>query len=134
MAAGGHATALFYRTYVDAPRLHERVEGATICYAAAAGPFDPTRRLLATFGDAALQQAWTQVLDRFRPDIVHVNHLMGLPANLLSELRTRKIPYVVTLLDYWWVCANANLLTNYDQTACGGPQVGRVVSAEHFLK
>lgn len=122
LANEGNETAIFYRTYGDAPRLHERAEGATTCYAAAAGPFDPTRRLLATFGDAALQQAWEQVLDRFRPDLVHVTHLMGLPASLLGELRARKIPYVVTLLDYWWVCANANLLTNYDQTACGGPR------------
>ena len=122
MVARGDETAIFYRTYVDTPGVHERVEGATTCYAAAAGPFDPTRRLLATFGDAAMHQAWAQVLDRFRPDIVHVNHLMGLPVSLLGELRARKIPYVVTLLDYWWVCANANLLTNYDQTACAGPQ------------
>jgi glycosyltransferase involved in cell wall biosynthesis len=28
---------------------------------------------------------------------------------------------VVTLHDYWTMCANAQLLTNYDQTLCAGP-------------
>jgi len=47
---------------------------------------------------------------------------MGLPASLLRVLTQRRIPYVLTLHDYWWICANAQLLTNYDQTICDGPQ------------
>ena len=60
MAAAGHQTAIFYRTYASAAGLVEHTDGAIRCYAAAAGPFDPTRRLLATFGDAPLQHAWQQ--------------------------------------------------------------------------
>ena len=57
-----------------------------------------------------------------QPEIVHVEHLMGLPTALIDVLRRRRIPFVVTLWDFWWRCANAQLLTNYDQTVCPGPQ------------
>jgi glycosyltransferase involved in cell wall biosynthesis len=46
---------------------------------------------------------------------------MGLPVQLLRLLRQNGIPYVVTLHDFWWVCANAQLLTNYAQQVCDGP-------------
>jgi glycosyltransferase involved in cell wall biosynthesis len=49
---------------------------------------------------------------------------MGLPLSLLAVLRERRIPYLVTLLDYWWLCANANLLTNHAHQRCGGPRAG----------
>jgi glycosyltransferase involved in cell wall biosynthesis len=47
---------------------------------------------------------------------------MGLPVQLLDLVRARRLPYLVTLHDYWWVCANANLLTNYSHESCAGPQ------------
>ena len=61
---------------------------------------------------------WRQALDAFKPDLVHVQHLLGLPASLIDEVVKLGIPFLVTLHDYWWVCANANLLTNYDGQAC----------------
>ena len=66
--------------------------------------------------------AGRRVLDEFAPQIVHVQHLMGLPASLLSTLRQRSIPYVITLHDYWWICANAQLLTNDTHRICSGPR------------
>lgn len=68
-----------------------------------------------------LAVAFKEVLSRERPDIVHIQHLMGLPATLLDELRTAGIPYILTLHDYWYGCANAQLLTNYDESVCQGP-------------
>jgi hypothetical protein len=46
---------------------------------------------------------------------------MGLPGATLDLLRARGLPYVVTLLDFWWFCANAQLVTNFDHTVCSGP-------------
>jgi glycosyltransferase involved in cell wall biosynthesis len=63
-----------------------------------------------------------RVLDEFEPEIVHVEHLMGLPTALVSALQRRGIPFVITLWDFWWRCANAQLLTNYSQEICPGPQ------------
>jgi glycosyltransferase involved in cell wall biosynthesis len=46
---------------------------------------------------------------------------MGLPFNLIDQLESANIPFVVTLHDYWYVCANAQLITNTDNSICGGP-------------
>jgi glycosyltransferase involved in cell wall biosynthesis len=61
------------------------------------------------------------VLDQEAPDLVHVQHLMGMPTGLVDLLVDATIPYVVTLHDYWYFCANAQLLTNTDQRICAGP-------------
>ena len=49
-------------------------------------------------------------------DIVHIQHLMGIPVSVVTQIRERSIPTVITLHDYWYGCANAQLLTNTDQT------------------
>lgn len=76
----------------------------------------------ATFRQPALGQALAPVLAAEQPDLVHVQHLMGLPAGLVTQIQAAGIPYVVTLHDYWYPCANAQLVTNYDGTVCAGPR------------
>lgn len=122
LAERGHQVSVFYRRSAAGVGLERREEGGVAVWAAWAGSPSPTRRFLATFGDAPLVRAFAHVLDETRPELVHVQHLMGLPARLLTMLRQRGIPTVVTLHDYWWICANAQLLTNYDQRVCAGPR------------
>jgi glycosyltransferase involved in cell wall biosynthesis len=74
-----------------------------------------------TFGNGRLSRAFAAVLEAERPDLVHIQHLMGLPVSIIDQIRKRGIPYVMTLHDYWYVCANAQLLTNYDNTLSAGP-------------
>lgn len=74
-----------------------------------------------TFAQGRLSRVFAQVLEAEQPQLVHVQHLMGLPVAVVEQLRARGIPYVITLHDYWYRCANAQLLTNYDQTICAGP-------------
>jgi glycosyltransferase involved in cell wall biosynthesis len=61
------------------------------------------------------------VLEMEQPDLVHIEHLMGIPFGFVEDLHKRSLPYVVTLHDYWYICANAQLLTNTEQTICAGP-------------
>jgi glycosyltransferase involved in cell wall biosynthesis len=65
--------------------------------------------------------ALEQVLAREKPDLVHVQHLMGLPASAVHQVQAAGIPVVITLHDYWFPCANAQLVTNFDNTVCSGP-------------
>ncbi len=75
-----------------------------------------------TFGNSRLAAGLAEVMDRVQPDIVHIEHLMGWPAAAMLDLLTeRHIPYVIALHDYWYRCANAQLLTNTDQSICDGP-------------
>lgn len=79
------------------------------------------RVFFSTFRQEDLQSALLQVLERELPELIHLQHLMGLPATLSDMLREKGIPYIITLHDYWYGCANAQLITNYDQTICDGP-------------
>jgi glycosyltransferase involved in cell wall biosynthesis len=88
-------------------------------------PPTPRGRYLATFGQAHTASALDAWLDATQPEVVHVQHLMGFPARALQSLRARAIPFVLTLHDYWFACANAQLVTNFDDTPCAGPGVLR---------
>ncbi|MEM7030284.1 MAG: glycosyltransferase family 4 protein [Chloroflexota bacterium] len=91
-------------------------------WAISTGQITPRSRFLATFADAQVQQSFAQIIDQTQPHVVHIQHLMGLPVSVVEYLQTEKIPYVITLHDFWWICANAQLFTNYDQTICDGPR------------
>ena len=117
----GHSVAVFHRRSAPGSGMTHRTEDGIGIWSAWNGRFQATNRLLSTFKNRSLAQSFDQVVDTFQPDIVHVQHLMGLPTNILDGLRQKGIPYVVTLWDFWWVCANAQLITNDTQEICDGP-------------
>ena len=119
----GHQTSIFYRQTSPGATLTSSQEGQVQVWVAGTGSISPTRRFLATFREPALLDACEQVINRTRPDLIHIQHLMGQPAALFKIIGRRRIPYVITLHDFWWVCANAQLLTNYSQTLCDGPRL-----------
>jgi glycosyltransferase involved in cell wall biosynthesis len=49
-----------------------------------------------------------------------VQHLTGLSADLVDETRSRGVPTLVTLNDYWLLCQRGQLL-DLDLARCGGP-------------
>jgi len=51
-----------------------------------------------------------EVLDRFRPDVVHMHNLTGLSAGLVHKARRRGIKTVLTLHDHWAFCYKNTLL------------------------
>jgi glycosyltransferase involved in cell wall biosynthesis len=117
----GHQVGVFARLSADGVGLVSRLDDQVRVWNAWHGAFTPGGRFLSTFTDQPLVSAFQQVVSEARPDLVHVQHLMGLPAAVCHTLAQQRIPYVVTLWDFWWVCANAQLLTNYSQEICEGP-------------
>jgi len=63
------------------------------------------RRFDESYHNPALLPAISLVLDEFAPDVVHVQHLMGLSLTLIEELRRRSIPTLMTVHDHWLECA-----------------------------
>lgn len=121
LGARGHAVSVFCRSFVRAtPEAWEEQE--VRIRAAYQGDWDPLRRFWGTFHAPAIAEAFQETLDQTQPEIVHIQHLMGLPTTLIDLLQRRAIPFVITLWDYWWVCANAQLLTNDSQRLCDGPR------------
>jgi glycosyltransferase involved in cell wall biosynthesis len=132
MLARKHQAAVFHRA-PGAPGLAQSVWEGLPTYRASAGPMTPWAVFRATFGDASLERAFARVIRDFRPDVIHVQHLMGLPASLATRAHAEGIPLVLTLHDFWLACANAQLLTNYDQSLCQGPRYGGVNCARCAL-
>ena len=58
-----------------------------------------------------------ETLLRDRPDVVHVHNLSGLSLGVLRLCREFSIPTVVTLHDYWAICAK-NTMTRNDGAIC----------------
>jgi glycosyltransferase involved in cell wall biosynthesis/MoaA/NifB/PqqE/SkfB family radical SAM enzyme len=53
---------------------------------------------------------FAEVVDAFRPDVVHVGHLNHLSTSLVVEAATRQIPVVYTLHDYWVMCPRGQFM------------------------
>jgi glycosyltransferase involved in cell wall biosynthesis len=72
------------------------------------------------FYDVFVGKIFGEWLDRTRPDVVHVFHLMGLGLSLVEEAAARGIPVFVQLMDFWFLCPTVQLLRR-DGSLCSGP-------------
>ena len=81
------------------------------------------RKFFLDFYNPVLKKLFNKHLDETRPDIVHIHHLKGLSASFISAARKKKIPIVLTLHDYWFMCPTIQLLTSSYQR-CSGPLYG----------
>ncbi|MGH7272822.1 MAG: glycosyltransferase, partial [Polyangiaceae bacterium] len=62
---------------------------------------------------AGVDQRFAQVIDSFRPDIVHIGHLNHLSTSLVEEAAGRGIPVVYTLHDYWVMCPRGQFMQTH---------------------
>lgn len=75
-----------------------------------------------------VDQRFAEVLDRVRPDLVHVGHLNHLSTSLLREASGREIPIVYTLHDYWVMCPRGQFMQMFPEdpddlwAACDGQE------------
>lgn len=118
----GHDVAVFHRRSGDGEGMKAHEMDSVSIYSAWSGPMTPNNRFRATFGEQALSTQFSQALIEFKPDLVHFQHIMGLPHSLGAQVQRLGIPYLVTIYDYFYFCANAQLLTNYDDSLCNGPR------------
>ena len=83
------------------------------------------RRFEETWRRPEVDQAFTDLLDEFRPDIVHVHHLLYLSAGILDVCRERGVPVVMTLHDFWLGCARFGQLLHPDGSRCAHVDTAR---------
>lgn len=121
LQAYGHMAAVFVRTDQPGGWRTADQDGVRV-YRWQGGARSEAQRWLAALGDPPTHAAFERALDHFRPDVVHIQHLLGLPVSLLAVLRQRRIPHLMTLHDYSLVCANTKLLTNDTEQLCAGPR------------
>jgi glycosyltransferase involved in cell wall biosynthesis/MoaA/NifB/PqqE/SkfB family radical SAM enzyme len=77
---------------------------------------------------AGVDQRFAEVLDRVRPDVVHIGHLNHLSTSLVAEAAGREIPVVFTLHDFWLMCPRGQFMQMFPEdrndlwAACDGQE------------
>ncbi len=84
--------------------------------------------LESTYRVPAIDRALAGILDEFRPDCVHAQHLLNLSTGLLDAARSVSAPVVFTLHDYWLSCPRDGLRMRASLAHCD--RVDRRVCAE----
>lgn len=82
---------------------------------------NPVSQYWHTFRDLGIEAAFQRFLAEVKPQLVHFQHVQGVSARLI-ELAA-PLPRVVTLHDYWFFCANSQLIRP-DRRPCDGPSTG----------
>ena len=78
------------------------------------------------YRDPRIDRQFADILDREKPDVVHVGHLNHLSTSLPYEAATRSIPVVYTLHDYWLMCPRGQFMQTFPRdpenlwAACDG--------------
>ena len=65
-----------------------------------------------------------RVVSQTAPEIVHVNHFLGLSSEIIPAIRMLRTPVVYTATDFWAVCPQYTLLHSFDDKVCDGPDGG----------
>ena len=62
------------------------------------------------YSHSAVDEAFSALLDRLQPEVVHIGHLNHLSTSLVFPARERNIPIVFTLHDYWLMCPRGQFI------------------------
>lgn len=101
LARSGHEVAIFAGSHSAAePTQSWRRDGPVEIERLAR----PRPRLRLNFADSSVESGLLAAVNRFGPEIVHVQHLLGLTMPLVPLLKKRGIPVVLTLHDHWLLC------------------------------
>lgn len=77
---------------------------------------------LANFRDRyrheAVDAAFVRMLQRFRPDVVHVQHLNHLSTSVVLQAPRAGVPVVFTLHDFWLMCPRGQFIQFFPSDAC----------------
>jgi glycosyltransferase involved in cell wall biosynthesis len=80
-------------------------------------------KFLDTFYSREIERAFAHFLDQSQPDLVHFQHVMWLSYRLIAMAKERGLPALLTLHDYWFLCANSQLIWP-DAQVCQGKSWG----------
>jgi glycosyltransferase involved in cell wall biosynthesis len=74
------------------------------------------------FYHPGIAQHFEELLDRFKPDLLHVFHAQNLSASIIDVAVQRKLPVVCSTTDFWFVCPIVQL-KKPDGSVCRGPSL-----------
>lgn len=90
---------------------------------AAVNNYTQTTNLSLGYNNHFFEDAFVQLLIRYRPDVVHFQHVAHLSANLISTAVALGYPTVLSLHDFYFACHLIHLIDSQRQL-CAGPERG----------
>lgn len=78
----------------------------------------PRGTLEATYEDPEIDRAVAPMLEEFRPDCLHIQHLLNLSAGIIPQARRLGAAVVWTLHDHWLSCPRDGLRMRADLALC----------------
>lgn len=125
LVQAGHSVAVFYPsttvTQLTNDVIAEDIQRWRAPLPSTRASEDPARQYWHTFRDQAIEQAFRAFLSQYQPDLIHFQHVQGVSARLIELAAGR--PRLATLHDYWYFCANSQLIRP-DRQPCNGPSWG----------
>ncbi|MGC9397907.1 MAG: glycosyltransferase [Anaerolineae bacterium] len=112
MRARDHEVAIVHRAPGRAGLVRTQRDAIPV-YRIEAGSMNTWSLFRATFGSPRVMRQFQTVFRAFQPDLVHFQHLRGLPPRVVGWVKDQGCPVVISLRDFWFVCPNAQLL-NYE--------------------
>jgi glycosyltransferase involved in cell wall biosynthesis len=89
-----------------------------------------TRAPLRDVEEPRLARIFEDTLAELRPDVVHVQELLGFPSRVLDLARAAGVPVVMTLQDYFPLCATVRLFDS-DGRVCLRREIGADCAARN---
>jgi glycosyltransferase involved in cell wall biosynthesis len=135
LAARGHEVELFFTEKIlSRPNyeLFERRHDSLRCHVLVNNLM--YRDFAETFDNERVEQAFAEVLERSKPDVVHFQHLMLLSLSLPRIAAAHGVPCVMTLHDFWLYCARFGQLLEHGTKVCAGPKPSRCASCIRDFK
>ncbi len=74
-----------------------------------------------SYADPSMEKLFARVLQVEQPDIVHFQHLLHHSLNYGAIAQSFGVPSVMTLHEYWLLCARNGQLFDADENRCDGP-------------
>lgn len=62
-----------------------------------------------------------ELLKEIKPDIVHFQHIMGFPVEIIPAIKKMGVPVLFTPTDFWLICPKVILYRYKEQKICEGP-------------
>jgi len=83
--------------------------------------------------DRLLERDFERFLAEERPDLLHIHHLAGHTFSLANVAQRLGIPIVLSVQDWWFLCARVNLL-HRDGNRCSGPALDKCARCATLTK
>ncbi|MCM8791843.1 MAG: glycosyltransferase [Candidatus Omnitrophica bacterium] len=62
-----------------------------------------------------LKEKFSKIIDSINPDLIHLQNFSSFSVSIIKEVKTKKIPLVLSVYDYWAFCPNGLLLYRFKE-------------------